>query len=135
MKKVSKRNMTNIASNREQNEAVSLSEKGAKEIWIVMAFNEALLQGWQTGKIVKETNFTRPGFFFNEQEAVEAALANAQDLCEAGMNKYAVVYPIEEGIDMCCFAKERQHWFMYDPELDKYQEVARLDTGCVLLDF
>lgn len=106
-----------------------------KEIWIVMAFNEALLESWQKGKVLPKTNSTKPGFFFDEQEAIEAVLANAQDLCEARMNKYAVVYPIAEGLDMACMEKERMHWFEYVPETDRYKKIEQQSLGCIILGF
>jgi len=116
-------------------EAEAALEATPKEIWVIMALNQALLDVWQKDKASKKTNYTKPGFYFDEQEAVEAVLANANDLCEAGMNDYAVVYPILEGLDMYCEDRERMRWFKYVADEDKYQEIDKQDTGYILLDF
>jgi len=146
MKKVSMKEAIDIATKisyraeQERREAAELEaalakKQDPKEIWILMAFNGALLKSWQTGKVFEKTNYTKPGFFFDEQEAVEAVLENAQDLCEARMNKYAVVYPVAEGIDMHCMEFDRIHWFEYVPETDRYKKINSLSLGCTILGF
>lgn len=106
-----------------------------KEIWIVHAFNEAMLKDFQSGGAKGKWNSTKPGFFFDEQDAIDAVLDNELDLCEGQMNKYAIVYPIAEGIDMCCMEQERIKWFEYVPETDKYKPIERQSTGCVVFGF
>lgn len=146
MKKISFKDAMEISqdtlkkANKERDEAAEkeAAESRAyepKEIWIVMAFNEALLRSWQNGEIEGKWNYTKPGFFFDEQAAIEAVLDNALDLCEGQMNRYAVVYPVAEGIDMHCKDFGRIHWFEYMPETDRYKPIEKQNTGCIVFGF